>query len=95
MLVTDMSYTEAFQAVATFSMALGLWRKLGSGKAQGIGNQITADCHKEVIRAVSDADYCKVIECLTGNDLRSQLTQEEAQEIYEDMRRSALWPEVN
>ena len=91
----EMSIADALYAAASFTTALGLWRKLGSGRVQGISNQMTADCHKEVIEAVSDADYCKVIQCLTGNNLRDQLSQEEAQDIYENMCHSAMWPEVN
>ena len=35
-----------------------------------------------VLEALSDADFCRTTECVTGRDLRSQLTVEQAQALY-------------
>ena len=37
-----------------------------------------------VLEALSDADFCRTTECVTGRDLREQMTVEDAMRLHEE-----------
>lgn len=79
------AFQEALQiARSTAPIAAGLFGFLGSKREE---DAIHAEANDVVLDALSDADQTRTIECLTGSDLRDQVTVEEAIELYEEAER--------
>ena len=75
----------SFKLATAISLA-GIWSWLGSGHSEDENEEVIA-CHDLVLDALSDADGARSIELHTDENIREQLSIEQAQALHEDAQR--------
>lgn len=63
------------------SISIALW---GALSRHGKDDCDVIECNEYVLDALADADTCRTVECVTDHDLRSQVTVEDAQRLYDE-----------
>lgn len=74
---------------------LGLIRFLAGRRDTQQENEDTIECHTYILESLSDADRRAILSCVTGKDIREQLSVEEVERIAQDAERRRAWPKNN
>lgn len=69
-------------------VAVGLWGLLGDTRRE---MEEVAECHELVCEMAADADAVREIECLTGENLRDQVSVEELEGFQREAERCRGW----
>lgn len=81
-MIPQFDYSRLFEVIGALSVvsgAMAWWRR--DTDAEDATVAAAADT---VLDAIADADFCRTTECVTGRDLRAQLTIEEALRLHEE-----------
>lgn len=81
-MIPQFDYSRLFEVVGALGVltgAMAWWRK--DTDAEDATVAAAADT---VLDAIADADFCRTVECVTGRDLREQLTVEDALRLHEE-----------
>lgn len=81
---------EVLGALSVVTGAMSWWRKDTDAE-----DAMVAGAADTVLDAISDADFCRTVDCVTGSDLRSQLTVEDAIRLREEADLARMGKERN
>ena len=81
-MIPQFDYSRLFEVLGALSVvtsAMAWWRKDTDEE-----DAMVAGAADVVLEALSDADFCRTTECITGRDLRSQMTIEQAIALHQE-----------
>ena len=81
-MIPQFDYTRLFEVIGAMSVvtsAMAWWRRDTDEE-----DDMVAGAADVVLEALSDADFCRTTECITGRDLREQMTIEQAIALHQE-----------
>jgi hypothetical protein len=81
-MIPAFDYSKLFEVLGAMSVvtsAMAWWRRDTDEE-----DAMVAGAADTVLEALSDADFCRTTECITGRDLREQMTVEQAIALHQE-----------